>query len=77
MPIDPTTVGDIAKHEDEYKPSAWEAYSIFDLGCWVHVLASRAKHRAKPEGKAQDIYDARNYLAMMSAKLDEIEKAPI
>jgi hypothetical protein len=67
------TVGTIGAHESDYKPQAWEAYTLAELGQWVHLLATRAGHRDSPEKRSKDIHDARNYLAMMSAKLDAIE----
>jgi hypothetical protein len=63
----------IEKHATNYKPQAWEAYTLAELGQWVHLLATRAGHRDNAEKRAKDLYDARNYLDMMRAKLDAIE----
>jgi hypothetical protein len=63
----------IAKHDGDYKPQAWEAYTLAELGWWVHLLTTRAEHRDNPEKRAKDLYDARNYLDVMSAKLDAVE----
>ena len=60
-------------HENKYKPQAWEAYSLQELGNWVHLFAKRAEHRADAEKKAKDLLDAQNYLDMMQAKLNAIK----
>lgn len=59
-------------HQPDYKAQAWEAYSLFELGMWVHLFAKRAEHRQNPEKRDKDLHDARNYLAMMQSKLDKI-----
>lgn len=66
-------VGTIDAHKGDYKAQAWEAYTLAELGQWVHLLATRAGHRDNAEKRAKDFYDARNYLAMMGAKLDAME----
>lgn len=66
-------IGTISQHQGDYKAQAWEAYTLAELGWWVHLFAKRAEHRDNPEKRAKDLYDARNYLAMMAAKLDAIE----
>lgn len=66
----------IEKHDGDYKPLAWEAYTLAELGQWVHLLATRSQHRDNADKRAKDLYDARNYLDMMRAKLDAIEGAP-
>lgn len=63
----------IEQHAADYKPKAWEAYTLAELGQWVHLFAKRAEHRDNAEKRAKDLYDARNYLDMMRAKLDAIE----
>lgn len=63
----------IDQHAADYKPQAWEAYTMAELGMWVHLLSTRASHRDNAEKRAKDLYDARNYLDMMRAKLDAIE----
>lgn len=67
------SVGTIDAHAGDYKPSAWEAYTLAELGQWVHLFAKRAEHRDNPEKRAKDLYDARNYLEMMRGKLDAQE----
>jgi hypothetical protein len=67
-------VGSIEQHQGDYKPAAWDAYTLAELGWWVHLLATRAGHRDNAEKRAKDLYDARNYLAMMQAKLDALSK---
>ena len=65
--------GGIEAHAVDYKSRAWEAYTLAELGQWVHLLATRSGHRDNPEKRAKDLYDARNYLDMMKQKLDAIE----
>lgn len=67
------SVGTIDTHAGDYKPQAWEAYTLAELGWWVHLFAKRAEHRDNAEKRAKDLYDARNYLEMMRAKLDALE----
>lgn len=63
----------IEKHEGDYAPAAWDAYTFSELGNWVHLLATRAGHRANAEKKAKDLYDAQNYLSMMQSKFYELK----
>jgi len=58
--------------EPEFKPAAWHAYSLGELGWWVHLLAMRAEHRVPGEKRDKDLQDAQNYLHMMQAKLTAI-----
>lgn len=67
------TPDSIRAHEGDYQPAAWESFSFAELGWWVHLLTARAAHRASPEKRAKDLYDARNYLEMMRAKLDHLD----
>jgi hypothetical protein len=62
----------IEQHEQDYQPQAWEAYTLAELGWWVHLLATRSQHRANPATKAKDLEDAQNYLDMMQRKLDTL-----
>lgn len=57
------------KHARDYKPKAWHLYSFEELGQWVGLLMKRAGHRNDLGKAKKDIYDARNYLDMMKAKL--------
>lgn len=61
------------QHQSDYKPQAWEAYSLLELGAWVHLLAKRAQHRQSEPKRLKDLHDAQNYLSMMQAKLDAIK----
>jgi len=65
---------ELEKHQSDYKDRAWEQYNMEELGRWVALLSKRATHRSNPEKKKKDLYDARNYLSMMEAKLAELEK---
>jgi hypothetical protein len=63
----------IEQHEQDYKPQAWEAYTLAELGCWVHLLALRSQHRDNKEKRQKDLYDAQNYLDMMQRKLNGLK----
>jgi hypothetical protein len=65
----------IKEHQPDYKDRAWEQYSMEELGQWVSLLTKRATHRKNPEKMKKDLYDARNYLSMMDAKLKDIENS--
>jgi len=64
----------LLKHEKDYKPLSWKKYSLQELGNFVHLLAKRAGHRANPEKRKKDLYDAGNYLFMMGEILEQIKK---
>lgn len=74
MVISMETPSNIKKHAGDYNDRAWEEYSFAELGNFVHLLAKRSEHRSNPEKKKKDLYDARNYLSMMDAKLKDLEK---
>ena len=67
------TPDSILPHQPDYQQAAWQQYTIDELGHWVHLLAKRALHRAHQAKRVKDLYDARNYLAMIVAHLDAIE----
>jgi hypothetical protein len=67
------TPKNIQKHQPDYNDRAWEEYSFTELGNFVHLLAKRSGHRSNSEKKKKDLYDARNYLTMMDAKLKDLE----
>lgn len=73
MAID--TPKEIEVHQPEYLSQAWAAYTLQELGSWVHLFAKRAQHRsaAAIDKRKKDLYDARNYLAMMTAHLDALD----
>ena len=60
-------------HQADYKPQAWGAYSLSELGNWVHLFAKRSEHRNPGEKRQKDLRDAQNYLDMMQSKLDELK----
>lgn len=62
------------KHEGDYKPDAWENYTLEELGRWVHLLCKNAGNRSNTEKRDNDLYDARNYLEMMKLKIDKLEQ---
>ncbi len=61
-------------HQADYKGEAWRAYTLQELGMWVHLFAKRAEHRRDSFKRAKDINDARNYLSLMGAYLDAVER---
>lgn len=67
------TPKEILPHSTDYKDSSWRNYSIPELADFVHLLVKRANHRASKEKALKDIYDARNYLAMIKPHIDEME----
>jgi hypothetical protein len=68
-----STPSSLAPHQDDYKPRSWDEYGMDELGNWVHLLSKRATHRTNPAKRKKDLYDARNYLNMMDAKLKALE----
>lgn len=60
-------------YKSDYKASAWEAYTLAELGQWVHLFTKRAEHRTNFAKKDKDLRDAQNYLNMMQSKLDEVK----
>jgi hypothetical protein len=69
----PETPAGIVPHQADYKPNAWDQYTMAELGHWVHLLSTRAGHRDNAEKKAKDLSDAQNYLDMMQAKLNALK----
>lgn len=60
------------EHQPKYKAKAWEAYSLHELGMWVHLLTNRAEHRSDIAKRKKDLHDAQNYLDMMQSKLRQL-----
>lgn len=60
------------EHQPDYKAKAWEAYSLFELGAWVHLFTKRAEHRSDLAKRKKDLHDAQNYLDMMQSKLRQL-----
>lgn len=63
----------LEQHQADYVDGAWRNYTLAELGSWVNLLAKRATHRKSTAKARKDLADARNYLAMMEARLSEIE----
>jgi len=61
---------DFEKHNADYAPEAYLHYSYTEFGQIVNFLMKRASMRTDEKKREKDIYDARNYLAMMNAKLN-------
>lgn len=64
----------IKEHSSKYKNKSWENYTPEQLSHWVINMGIRATHRTEEHKAKKDIQDARNYLAMLEAWLDEQEK---
>lgn len=64
------TPGGLAEHEPKFKPDAWKAWSVQELGGIVAFFLKRATHRLDPEKRAKDLTDAQNYAAMIQAHID-------
>lgn len=75
MSEEPKTPSTAQIHERDYKQAAWQQYTLAELGDWVHLLAKRATHRSNDEKRKKDLYDARNYWAMMGEHLTALEAA--
>lgn len=63
----------IKEHAADYQDRAWLRYTPEELGQWVALLLKRSTHRADPDKRAKDVRDARNYLAMLEAHVEEHE----
>jgi hypothetical protein len=74
---DPKQPQALDAHQQDYKPQAWRAYTLQELGSWVHLFAKRAEHRSDPEKRKKDLQDARNYHAMMGAWLDALDEGNV
>lgn len=59
---------------NSYRTDAWKAYTVEELGQWVHLLAKRATMRTDQDKKAKDIDDAQNYLNMMQSHLNALKE---
>jgi len=64
----------IEKHQKDYRPNAWQNYTLQELGEWVHLFMKRANHRTNIIKAKKDIYDAKNYLWMMGEIIREKEE---
>ncbi len=66
----------IKKDEPNYRPDAWQEYTLSELGEWVHLLAKRALMRS-PEAREKalkDLQDADAYHAMMGSHLAAVRE---
>jgi len=51
------TSEELKPHEPDYKPQAWEAYTLAELGWWCHLFAKRAGMRsATGDGQAKGFF---------------------
>jgi len=64
------------KESEDYEGGSWHAdYTLQELGNWVHLLDKRAKHRFKKEEKIKNLTNARNYITIMEAMLNDTEES--
>jgi len=59
----------LEKHQPDYKAKAYREYSIVELGNIIAFFVKRASHRVEIGKMTKDVYDAKNYLAMMEQKV--------
>jgi len=57
------------KHKPDYKPKSYREYDIAELGNIIAFFVKRAGHRANSDKVRKDLYDAKNYLAMLEQKV--------
>lgn len=69
MMVMPNKTSPLEAHQEDYKPKAWEMYTLQELGMWVHLFHERAIHRTEVEKATKDLHDAKNYLWMVEQKL--------
>ena len=55
-------------HQPDYKSLSYKEYSIAELGNIIGFFVKRAGHRSNPDKQRKDLYDAKNYLAMLTEK---------
>jgi len=65
----------LEEHQKDYKPNAWDHYTIQELGNWVHLFEKRSHHRNNIGKATKDLHDAKNYLWMIEEKLRVSAKA--
>ena len=56
-------------HQPDYKPKSYKEYSFQELGNIIGFFAKRSSHRTNLGKQMKDLYDAKNYLVMLSEKL--------
>jgi len=61
----------ILKNEPDYKPKAWQEYSLQELGNWVHLLVKRSRMPSNNTKRFKDLGDAQEYLNMMQAHIND------
>ena len=57
------------QHQKDYKLDAWKAYTLQELGNFVHLFHKRSTHRNDIKKIKKDLHDAKNYLWMMEQEL--------
>jgi len=65
-------------HQPDYLPKSYREYSLSELGGVIAFFTKRAGHRSNPDKQRKDLYDAKNYLAMLTEKVkNKAEKLSI
>lgn len=58
-------------HRNDFRGEAWREYTLELLGNTVAFFVQRSQQRTNPRKIAKDLYDAKNYLAMMQAHVEQ------
>lgn len=62
---------EIKPYQPFYKEGTWAELTEEEYAGWVHLLTQRATHRVNLVKKLEDLINARNYLVMWIAKLEQ------
>jgi len=68
------TSGDVITDRIDYIAGAWLQYTLSELGSWVSLLHKRAFHRTDQKKRAKDLFDASQYLRMMTAHIESAKE---
>jgi hypothetical protein len=60
----------LSAHEADFRPDAWQEYTVDELLAWVRLLTKRAGMRADEAKREKDLSDAANYRAMLLKKIE-------
>ena len=61
----------LLQHKDSYLPDTWKEYTMEELGHIVAFFVKRSQQRTNARKMAKDLYDARNYVQMMVAHIEQ------
>lgn len=60
--------------EENYNSGSWQDYSEPEYRQWVDLLLKRSQHRSNLGKKIKDLTDAKNYMVMLIARLEELKE---